>query len=437
MDSTFVLGLALGLGLGGVIGWLVCRASVAEATVRLRADHARLTAELAALEARPSAEAIAARTSDQMRDAFSALAAAALQSSTEQFLALANERLGNVHKAAVAELGEKQQALGTLIAPIRETLTRVGDTLADVDRNRAQDAASLRTLLGAVGQAHQQLQQETQGLVRALRSPGVRGRWGEVQLRKVVEMAGMLEHCDFDEQPTAYTDEGRLRPDLIVKLPGDRTIVVDAKAPLEAFLDAQATSDPGVRSGRLADHVRAVREHVTRLGAKSYWDQFPASPDFAVLFLPAEAIFMGALEHDAQLIEHGVKQRVLIASPLTLIALLRAAALGWRQERLTVNAEEISQLGRELYDRVRTMTDRLDTVGSRLDSVVRAYNDAVGTYESRVLVSVRRFRELGAATGDEVGSVTPVDTSPRKVESASQLDLPDASIVDAESVERV
>lgn len=437
MDLTFALGLLVGLGFGGAIGWLVHKARAAEAAAALGADNARLSARLTAIEAQPSAEAIAARTSDQMKDSFAALANAALRSSSEQFLALANERLGNVHKAAVAEIGNRQQVLGGLIEPIKETLTRVGETLAEVDRHRVQDTASLRSLLGAVGQAHQQLQQETQGLVRALRSPGVRGRWGEVQLRKVVEMAGMLEHCDFEEQPTALTDEGRLRPDMIVKLPGGRTIVVDAKTPLEAFLDAQAASDPGVRSGRMADHVRLVRDHVTKLGAKGYWDQFPSSPDFAVLFLPAEAIFMGALEQDAQLIEHGVKQRVLIASPLTLIALLRAAALGWRQERLNVNAEEISRLGRELYDRTRTMTERLDTVGARLDSAVRAFNDAVGTYESRVLVSVRRFRELGAATGDEIGSASPVDTVPRTLERAGQLDLPDAAVVDAESIERV
>lgn len=437
MDLTFALGLLVGLGFGGAIGWLIHKARAAEAAAALGADNARLTARLTAIEAQPSAEAIAARTSDQMKDSFAALANAALQSSTEQFLALANERLGNVHKAAVAELGSKQQVLGTLIEPIKETLSRVGETLAEVDRHRVQDTASLRTLLGAVGQAHQQLQQETQGLVRALRSPGVRGRWGEVQLRKVVEMAGMLEHCDFEEQPTARTDEGRLRPDMIVKLPGGRTIVVDAKTPLEAFLDAQAATDAGVRSGRMADHVRLVRDHVTKLGAKAYWDQFPSSPDFAVLFLPAEAIFMGALEQDAQLIEHGVRQRVLLASPLTLIALLRAAALGWRQERLNVNAEEISRLGRELYDRTRTMTERLDTVGTRLDSAVRAFNDAVGTYESRVLVSVRRFRDLGAATGDEIGAASPVDTAPRTLERAGQLDLPETAVVDAESIERV
>jgi DNA recombination protein RmuC len=415
--------LLAALALGTLIGWLFARVRTAGEQADLKAEHARLTAELAARTSQPDAAAVVAQAQHQMREAFAAAAAAALHQSSEQFLTLADQKLGNVHKAAAAGLGERQQALDALITPIRDTLTRVGDALTEVERHRVDDAASLRALLTAVGHTQQQLQQETQNLVRALRSPGVRGRWGEVQLRKVVELAGMLEHCDFDEQPTTLTEAGRIRPDLIVKLPGGRTIVVDAKVPLEAFLDAQATSDPGVRSGRMADHVRQVREHVTKLGAKGYWEQFPQSPDFVVLFLPAEAIFMGALEQDAQLIEHGVKQRVLVASPLTLIALLRAAALGWRHERLTLNAEEISRLGRDLYDRARTFTDRLDTLGGKLDASVRAFNDAVGTYESRVLVSVRKFRELGAATGDEIGVVPALETEPRKVESASQPDL--------------
>jgi DNA recombination protein RmuC len=244
-----------------------------------------------------------------------------------------------------------------------------------------------------------------------------------VQLRKVVELAGMLEHCDFDVQPTATSDAGRLRPDLVVHLPGQHSIVVDAKVPLEAFLDAQMASDEGVRSGKLADHLRQVKDHVAKLGAKGYWDQFPSSPDFVVLFLPAEAIFMAALEQDTHLIDFGVKQRVLIASPLTLIALLRTAAVGWRQERLTINAEEISRLGRELYDRARSFTERLETVGSRLDSVVRAYNEAVGTYDGRVMVSMRKFRELGAATGDAIEPPVQIETTPRRLESAVQPDL--------------
>ncbi|MGE3885732.1 MAG: DNA recombination protein RmuC [Vicinamibacterales bacterium] len=425
------------LALGALVGWLVARARAAEATAALRAENARLIAEVSHRDqVIPEKLALIEQMEGQLRDSFEALAAGALTASTRQFLELADQKIGNVHRAAAAELGQRQQALDALVAPIRETLTQVAAALAESDRLRVHDAASLRALLGAVGQTQQQLQQETQTLVRALRSPGVRGRWGEVQLRKVVELAGMLEHCDFEEQPTTTSDAGRLRPDLIVKLPGQHTIVVDAKVPLEAFLDAQMASDDGVRSGRLADHVRQVKEHVTKLGAKAYWDQFPSSPDFVVLFLPAEAIFMAALEQDAHLIDYGVKQRVLIASPLTLIALLRTAALGWRQERLAINSEEISRLGRELYDRARSFTDRLETVGSRLDATVRAFNDAVGAYDARVMVSMRKFKELGASTGDEIKPLATVDTAPRKLQSATQPDLLEPAEPVPDTVER-
>jgi len=415
--TTLVLTALAGLILGGLIGWLVARTRAAEATASLRADHARLTAEL------EHRDRVLPEIQRQLRDSFEALAAGALSNSTQQFLTLADQKIGNVHRTAAAELGARQQALDATVAPIREMLTQVAATLAEAERHRVHDSASLRTLLGAVGQAQQQLQQETQTLVRALRSPGVRGRWGEVQLRKVVELAGMLEHCDFEQQPTTVGDAGRLRPDLIVHLPGQHTIVVDAKVPLEAFLDAQMATDEGVRTGKLADHVRQVKDHVAKLGAKAYWDQFPSSPDFVVLFLPAEAIFMAALDQDAHLIDYGVRQRVLIASPLTLIALLRTAAVGWRQERLTINAEEISKLGRELYDRARTFTERLEVVGTRLDATVRAYNEAVGTYDTRVMVSMRKFRELGAATGDAIEPATPVETTARPLQSAAQRDL--------------
>ncbi len=424
MTTTLALTAIVCLALGGLIGWLVARAQAAESAAALRADHARLAA---ALEHRdrtiPEKIALVEGMHQQLRDSFEALAASALATSTKQFLTLADQKIGNVHRTAAADLTARQQALDALVAPIRDTLGQVAATLAETDRHRVHDAASLRTLLSAVGQTQRQLQQETQTLVRALRSPGVRGQWGEVQLRKVVELAGMLEHCDFDQQPTTVSDAGRLRPDLVVHLPGQHSIVVDAKVPLEAFLDAQMAGDEGVRSGKLADHLRQVKDHVTKLGAKGYWDQFPSSPDFVVLFLPAEAIFMAALEKDAHLIDYGVKQRVLIASPLTLIALLRTAAAGWRQERLTINAEEISRLGRELYDRARTFTERLEAVGSRLESTVRAYNEAVGTYDTRVMVSMRKFKELGAATGDAIEPVAPVETTARPLESAVQRDL--------------
>ena len=430
MTLSLVLTVLFSLALGGLVGWLVARARAADAVAALRADQARLSTELAHRERIiPEKLALLDAMQQQVRDSFEALAASALTSSTRQFLELADQKIANVHRTAAADLGARQQALDALISPIRETLSQVAATLVEADRHRVHDAASLRTLLSAVGQAHQQLQHETQSLVRALRTPGVRGRWGEVQLRKVVELAGMLEHCDFDLQPTVVGDAGRLRPDLVVHLPGQHSIVVDAKVPLEAFLDAQTAADEGVRSGKLADHVRQVKDHVAKLGAKGYWDQFPSSPDFVVLFLPAEAIFMAALEQDAHLIDYGVKQRVLIASPLTLIALLRTASVGWRHERLTINAEEISQLGRELYDRARTFTERFEAVGTRLETTVRAYNEAVGAYDARVMVSMRKFRELGAATGDAIEPVKPVDTTPRPLESAVQRDLLEGSEV--------
>lgn len=431
MTLSFVLAVLFSLALGGLIGWLAARARAADAVARLEADRVRLTAELAHRErVIPEKLALLEAMQQQVRDSFEALASNALTSSSRQFLELADQKIANVHRAAAADLGARQQALDAMVAPIRETLSQVAATLVEADRHRVHDAASLRTLLSAVGQAQQQLQHETQSLVRALRAPGVRGRWGEVQLRKVVELAGMLEHCDFDLQPTAVSDAGRLRPDLVVHLPGSHSIVVDAKVPLEAFLDAQTAADEGVRSGKLADHVRQVKDHVTKLGAKGYWDQFPSSPDFVVLFLPAEAIFMAALEQDAHLIDYGVKQRVLIASPLTLIALLRTAAVGWRHERLTINAEAISQLGRELYDRARSFTERFETIGTRLETTVRAYNEAVGAYDARVMVSMRKFHELGAATGDEIEPVKPVETTPRPLESAVQRDLLESSEVE-------
>ncbi|HEX6216990.1 MAG TPA: DNA recombination protein RmuC, partial [Vicinamibacterales bacterium] len=232
---------------------------------------------------------------DQLRDAFQSLAASTLKHTTDEFLKLADQKIGNVHREAAIDLTRRQHELGTLVTPIKDTLQLVDAKLKEVEKARVDDSANMRSLLGLVGHTQQQLQQETQNLVRALRSPGVRGQWGEVQLRKVVELSGMLEHCDFDEQPTIFAESGRMRPDMTINLPGGRTIVVDAKTPLEAFLDAQGAAEEGIRSGKLADHVRQVKDHVTRLGAKSYWDALPTSPELVILFLPAEAIYMAAL----------------------------------------------------------------------------------------------------------------------------------------------
>ncbi|HET9705361.1 MAG TPA: DNA recombination protein RmuC [Vicinamibacterales bacterium] len=362
----------------------------------------------------------------RIRDTFTALAASTLKSTTDEFLKLADEKIGNVHRAATIDLGRRQQELGTLVTPIKDTLSQVDAKLKEVEKARLDDSASMRSLLGLVGHTQQQLQHETQNLVRALRSPGVRGQWGEVQLRKVVELAGMLQHCDFDQQPTLVSDTGRMRPDMIINLPGGRTIVVDAKAPLEAFLDAQAATEDGVRSGRLADHVRQVKDHVAKLGAKAYWDQLPASPELVVLFLPAEAIYMAAIERDSALIDYGVSRNVLIASPLTLIALLRAASFGWKQERLAINAEEISRLGKALHESVGTMAEHLEDLRRRMDGTFSTFNKVIGSFENNVLVKARRFRELGAGSVKEIPIIDPLETVARKLDAPKQPRLLDA-----------
>ena len=373
---------------------------------------------------------------EQLRDAFQSLAASTLKASTDEFLKLANEKIGNVHREAAIDLTRRQQELGTLVTPIKDTLVQVDAKLKEVEKTRIDDSASMKSLLNLVGHTQQQLQQETQNLVRALRSPGVRGQWGEVQLKRVVELAGMMEHCDFDQQPTIFTEGGRLRPDVTINLPGGRSIVVDAKAPLEAFLDAQAATDDGVRSGKLADHVRQVKDHVTKLGAKSYWDALPSSPELVVLFLPAEAIYMAALERDSALIDYGVNQNVLIASPLTLIALLRAAAFGWRQERLTLNAEEISRLGRSLHESVATMADHFEDLRRRLDGTFSTFNKVVGSFESNVLVKARRFRELGAGSAKEIPVIDPLETVARKLDAPQQQGLLEQEESEATSGDR-
>ncbi|HEX4914716.1 MAG TPA: DNA recombination protein RmuC [Vicinamibacterales bacterium] len=373
---------------------------------------------------------------NQMREAFAALAASTLKTTTDEFLKLADQKIGNVHREAASDLTRRQQELGTLVSPIKDTLQQVDAKLKEVEKSRVDDSAHMRSLLGLVGHTQQQLQQETQNLVRALRSPGVRGQWGEVQLRKVVELSGMLDHCDFDEQPTIFSDGGRMRPDMIVNLPGGRTIVVDAKAPLEAFLDAQAATEDGIRSGKLADHVRQVKEHVRKLGEKSYWDALPGSPEVVILFLPAEAIYMAALERDSTLIDFSVKQKVLIASPLTLIALLRSAAYGWNQQRLTINAEEISRLGRALHESVATMAEHLEDLRKRMDGTFSTFNKLVGSFENNVFVKARRFRELGAGSVKEVPVVEPLETVARKIDLPVQQGLLESEETKATSGDR-
>lgn len=425
MVDPLILVVAVSVFAAGVaLGWALARGS--SAAVAVREENAELRAEVAHLRtAVPDTIALVEHSQQRLRESFDALAGAALRASTDEFLKLAEQKLGNVQRDALGEVGKRQQALDELIAPIRQTLAAVDTKLGEAERGRVQSSTELKTLIHDVTDQHERLRRETENLVRALRAPSVRGRWGEMQLRRAVEIAGMLPYCDFEEQPSLIADHGRQRPDLIVRMPGGRTLVVDAKVPLEAYLDAQDAADEAARSQRMKAHARQVREHMTKLGAKSYWEQVQPSPEFVVMFLPGEAFFQSALQEDTSLIEAGVRRQVFPASPLTLIALLQVVAHGWRQERLAHNAEEIQQLGRELYARVSKMTDYLDTLRARLDSTVKAFNEAAGSYENRVLVTARRFKELGATSGNEIDPLEPIDTVPRILHSANLLALPD------------
>lgn len=353
---------------------------------------------------------------ERLTDAFKALSAEALRISNEEFLKLARAKLETFQKEAQGELEKRKQAIEELVKPVKDTLERFDSQVQQMEKERVMAYQDLKTQIEQLINTQTLLRNETANLVKALGAPKVRGKWGELQLRRVVELAGMTNYCDFTEQVPVNAEEGRLIPDLVVHLPGGRDIVIDAKTPLGAYLEAISETDEDKRKKHLEHHARQIREHMDKLSRKSYWQQFRTTPEFVVLFLPGEIFFSAALEQDPSLIEYGVDQKIIIATPTTLIALLKAVAYGWKQQSLAENAQRICELGTELYLRLMTMSDYLAKLGSSLESAVKNYNNTIGSFEARVLVQARRFKELGASKGDkEIELLKDIEIVPRQL----------------------
>jgi DNA recombination protein RmuC len=446
-----VLGVLIGLVVGAALALLWHQFRQANVQAAARTAEARLadaqatTAQLSTRLQETAAAAAAAETAsavlsselellktseDELRSrsqeerqrlvgTFAELSAEALQKNNEQFLALAETKLSQAQTAAQGDLNQRQQAIAQLLSPLSETLARyeLGLQKIEVERKGAYEGLSEKVAQLHLG--NEQLKKETRNLVTALRSPQTRGRWGEIQLRRVVEMAGMLSHCDFDEQVSTLTDDGRLRPDMIVHVPGGGEIVVDAKVPLEAFLQLIDADDDTSRATFQAAHARQLRTHVDQLAKKEYWKQFAQSPQQVVAFIPGDQLLSAAYESDPTLQEHAMANGVLLTTPTMLIALLRTVAFGWRQESLAENAREVQRLGAELYERLRTMSSHMQRLQRSLTASVSAYNDAVGSLESRVLVSARRFPALGVVglETEEIADLPPVEGSPRLLQA--------------------
>jgi DNA recombination protein RmuC len=411
---SLLVGLLLGIVIGAAIGYLYVRGRLAEASGRARAAEQR-----------------AALIDGQLGERFAALSSQALDASTARFLEMAEGRLQAANASAAGELETRQAAVEHLITPLKETLARVEESVRESDAARTRSHAALAEQVAGARQTSEQLRSQTQALVTALRRPEARGRWGELQLRRVVELAGMSARCDFDEQVTTASADGTQRPDMVVRLAGGKNIVVDSKVSLAAYLEAVESDDEQVRAARLDAHARHVREHVDRLAAKAYWAALSPSPEFVILFIPGEAFLAPALERDPGLLEHAMARRVHIATPTTLVTMLRTAQYAWQQAALADNARAVFDLGRELYDRIGSLGRHVDQMGRSLTKTVSAYNQAVGSLESRVLVTARKLNDLGVVEG-ELGPLAPGAEATRPLAAAELMADDPAEITPAE-----
>jgi DNA recombination protein RmuC len=442
--SAFTAGLVAGLIAAAVV-WAFGRSALSqrgrelavrdEALASLRIELSTAQQDRARLGAALDAEQRAATAREaSFRETFAALSRDALERNNRAFLDLAQTKLGEFQQTARLDLDGRHKAIAELVEPLKESLARVDGKLQEVEKERAGSSARLDEQLRALAHTHQSLQVETNKLVRALKSPNQRGRWGEVQLRNVVERSGMVAYCDYAEKESVTADGRRLTPDMIVRLPNGACIVIDSKVPIDAYLNAADQTDEGVREALLREHSRQVRDHVKSLGAKSYWARFSPAPELVVMFLPGDPLLSTALQADASLFEFAVDQRVIPASPLTLVALLRTVATAWQQQRLADNAEEIQAMGKELYERLTTMADYVAQVGTALRRAGTAYDEFVGSLDARVLVSARRFRDLGVSAPREMPDIAPVHLEMREPR-AVELRVPtQESLIDAEIV---
>jgi len=404
--------------LAASVGWLLGRSRAQQELAQLLEDNARLET---LLEAQHESMQEKARSLADLRRHFEAtfksLAGDALRANSSEFLKLAEVNFRNLHSRADGALEQREKAVESMVRPIREALEKTDEQIRKMEKERQQAFGSLNQHLRFMAEAQEQLRGETRNLVKALRRPEVRGQWGELTLKRLAELAGMVEHCDFEQQHSMDTEQGRQRPDMLVRMPGERVIIVDAKAPMDGYLGAVEAADEAERKRELQRHSRNLRERVRELASKGYWKNRSESLDFVVLFVPGDQFLSAALEQDPRLLEDALVDKVVLATPSSLVALLRAIAYGWRQEALAKNAEHIRTIGEELYERMSVFAGHLDRVGSSLDRSVESYNKAVGSFDSRVLPGVRKFSEMGIQARKEVPELQPVERLPRAVQS--------------------